>query len=59
MSAVAMIAAILLLSGINKCLAAVVGLGIYSYSLVLMGELGRDEYRLFIREPVVRLFSRP
>ncbi len=57
--AVAMIIVILLLSGINKYLAGITGLGTFGYILYLMGELGRDEYVLFIREPVGRIFSRP
>jgi O-antigen/teichoic acid export membrane protein len=55
----AMILVVLLLSGIHKYVAGIAGLSTYVYLLYLMGELGREEYVLFIREPVGRLFSRP
>ena len=57
MAALVMAAIAFLLSGISLILAAVAGLAVYGYLLSRMGELGKEEYRLFIQEPVERLRS--
>jgi O-antigen/teichoic acid export membrane protein len=56
-AAIAMIALILIFSGVNKYLFAVIGLITYFFIINRMGELGREEYRLFVREPIRRLIS--
>jgi O-antigen/teichoic acid export membrane protein len=56
--ALVMISIILIFSSVNKFILALISLSAYVYILVLMKELGPMEYRLFIREPIGKLFPR-
>ena len=56
-AATVMVATILIFSGVNKYVFTIAGLAIYVYVLNRMGELGLEEYRIFVREPMGRLIS--
>jgi len=48
---------IIVFSDLGRPLSAVLGFAVYIFSLHLMGEVGIEEYRLFVREPMVRILS--